>query len=201
MSNTPILGFSAWSGTGKTTLLRQLIPALKARGLRVSVIKHAHHHFDLDFPGKDSYELRKAGAAQTVICTTTRMATITEFDRPEDEPDLWHIVESLDQRVDLILIEGYKDLRFPKIELHRAAVGKPLTIAVWGQDVFPMQYPGVNIQHKVLMGPLPVTGGWVRLEMPADQMNLEGGEVRAVTMSVHGQGTVIWDRWGKISGN
>ena len=127
MSNTPILGFSAWSGTGKTTLLRQLIPALKTRGLQVSVIKHAHHHFDLDFPGKDSYELRKAGAAQTVICTTTRMATITEFDRPEDEPELWKIVESLDrERVDLILIEGYKDLRFPKIELHRAEVGKPL---------------------------------------------------------------------------
>ena len=125
--STPILGFSAWSGTGKTTLLRQLIPALKARGLQVSVIKHAHHHFDLDFPGKDSYELRKAGAAQTVICTATRMAMITEFDQPEDEPDLQAIIDSLDnKRVDMILIEGYKDLRFPKIELHRAELGKPL---------------------------------------------------------------------------
>ena len=123
----PILGFSAWSGTGKTTLLRQLIPALKARGLQISVIKHAHHHFDLDFPGKDSYELRKAGAAQTVICTATRMAMITEFDQPEDEPDLQAIIDSLDnKRVDMILIEGYKDLRFPKIELHRAELGKPL---------------------------------------------------------------------------
>jgi len=126
-SSIPILGFSAWSGTGKTTLLRQLIPALKARGLRVSVIKHAHHHFDLDFPGKDSYELRKAGAAQTVICTTTRMAMITEFDQPEDEPDLQQIIATLDcRRVDMILVEGYKDIRFPKIELHRAEVGKPL---------------------------------------------------------------------------
>ncbi len=126
-SRIPILGFSAWSGTGKTTLLRQLIPLLKRQGLQVSVIKHAHHHFDLDFPGKDSYELRKAGAKQTVICTTTRMATITEFDQPEDEPELWHIIDSLDtERVDLILIEGYKDLPFPKIELHRAEVGKPL---------------------------------------------------------------------------
>ncbi len=124
--STPILGFSAWSGTGKTTLLRQLIPALKARGLRVSVIKHAHHHFDLDFPGKDSYELRKAGADQTVICTTTRMATITEFDRPEDEPDMGQIIASLDtERVDMILVEGYKDIKFPKIELHRAELGKP----------------------------------------------------------------------------
>ena len=126
-SSIPILGFSAWSGTGKTTLLRQLIPALKARGLRVSVIKHAHHHFDLDFPGKDSYELRKAGAAQTVICTTTRMAMITEFEQPEDEPDLQQIIATLDcARVDMILVEGYKDIRFPKIELHRAELGKPL---------------------------------------------------------------------------
>ncbi len=123
----PILGFSAWSGTGKTTLLRQLIPALKARGLSVSVIKHAHHHFDLDFPGKDSYELRKAGAAQTVICTTTRMAMITEFDQPTDEPELAQIIATLDSdRVDMILVEGYKDVRFPKIELHRAELGKPL---------------------------------------------------------------------------
>lgn len=125
-TSIPVLGFSAWSGTGKTTLLRQLIPALKARGLRVSVIKHAHHHFDLDFPGKDSYELRKAGAEQTVICTTTRMATITEFDTPDDEPDLWKIIASLDTGgVDIILVEGYKDIEFPKIELHRAELCKP----------------------------------------------------------------------------
>jgi molybdopterin-guanine dinucleotide biosynthesis protein MobB len=120
-ADIPILGFSAWSGTGKTTLLRRLIPALKARGLRVSVIKHAHHHFDLDFPGKDSYELRKAGADQTVICTTTRMAMITEFEHPGEEPDLQQIIASLDtSRVDMILVEGYKDIHFPKIELHRA---------------------------------------------------------------------------------
>ncbi len=122
----PIIGFSAWSGTGKTTLLRQLIPALKQRGLRVSVIKHAHHHFDLDFPGKDSYELRKAGANQTVICTTTRMATITEFDAPSQEPELADIVAMLDpDRADLVLVEGYKDIRFPKIELRREPLGKP----------------------------------------------------------------------------
>ena len=125
-TSIPILGFSAYSGTGKTTLLRQVIPALKSRGLRVSVIKHAHHHFDLDFPGKDSYELRKAGASQTVICTATRMATITEFDDPGDEPGLEQIIAALDgSRADLVLVEGYKDIRFPKIELHREALGKP----------------------------------------------------------------------------
>jgi len=127
MTNSiPILGFSAYSGTGKTTLLRQVIPALKQRGLRVSVVKHAHHDFDLDFPGKDSYELRKSGADQTVICTMTRMAMITEFNDPAEEPDLQQIIASLDSsRADIILVEGYKDIRFPKIELHRAALRKP----------------------------------------------------------------------------
>ena len=126
-ASIPILGFSAYSGTGKTTLLRQLIPLLKARDLRVSVIKHAHHHFELDFPGKDSYELRKAGAAQTVICTTTRMALITEFDTPSAEPDLQQIIDSLDtERADIILVEGYKDIHFPKIELHRGTMGLSL---------------------------------------------------------------------------
>ncbi len=122
----PVLGISAYSGTGKTTLLRQLIPLLKDRGLRVSVIKHAHHHFELDFPGKDSYELRKAGADQTVICTTTRMALITEFNDPSAEPDLQQIIDSLDtERADIILVEGYKDIHFPKVELHRGTMGKP----------------------------------------------------------------------------
>jgi molybdopterin-guanine dinucleotide biosynthesis protein MobB len=125
-STLPILGFSAYSGTGKTTLLRQIIPALKQRGLRVSVVKHAHHDFDLDFPGKDSYELRKSGADQTVICTMTRMAMITEFNHPGEEPDLQRIVDSLDTgRADIVLVEGYKDIRFPKIELHREALRKP----------------------------------------------------------------------------
>ena len=125
-TSIPILGFSAWSGTGKTTLLKQLIPALGERGLRVSVIKHAHHHFDLDVPGKDSFELRKAGAVQTVICTATRMAVITEFDSPAKEPGLEQVIDGLDsESVDLVLVEGYKNIEFPKIELHRAEIGKP----------------------------------------------------------------------------
>lgn len=126
MSSLPILGFSAYSGTGKTTLLRQVIPELRQRGLRVSVIKHAHHGFDLDSPGKDSFELRKAGATQTVICTMARMATITEFTHPREEPSLQDIIASLDTSLaDIVLVEGYKDIRFPKIELHRAALRKP----------------------------------------------------------------------------
>ncbi len=125
-SKIPMIGFSAFSGTGKTTLLKQLIPLLKKEGLRVAVIKHAHHHFDLDQPGKDSFELRKAGADKTIICTYTRMAVITEFPRPDDEPSLQDIVDSINpEEFDLILVEGYKHLPFSKIELHRKSVGKP----------------------------------------------------------------------------
>lgn len=125
-SKVPMIGFSAFSGTGKTTLLKQLIPILKQDGLRVAVIKHAHHHFDLDQPGKDSFELRKAGADKTIICTYTRMAEITEFPRPDDEPSLQDIVDSINpDEYDLILVEGYKRLPFSKIELHRKSLGKP----------------------------------------------------------------------------
>lgn len=122
----PLVGFSAWSGTGKTTLLKQVIPLLKARGLRIAVIKHAHHDFDLDKPGKDSYELRKSGADQTVICTTTRMALISEFATPADEPTLDQILALLDgDKIDLVLVEGYKHLPIAKIELHRTGLGTP----------------------------------------------------------------------------
>ncbi len=125
-SKIPLIGFSAFSGTGKTTVLKQVIPLLKQKGLRVAVIKHAHHHFDLDQPGKDSFELRKAGADKTIICTTTRMAVITEFATPEEEPSLQQITDSIDvDDFDLILVEGYKHLPIPKIELHRKSVGKP----------------------------------------------------------------------------
>ncbi len=125
-TSIPVIGFSAFSGTGKTTLLRQLIPILKSEGLNIAVIKHAHHDFDLDMPGKDSYQLRKAGADETIICTMTRMVRISEFESPQQEPDLQQIVNSLDhERLDLVLVEGYKDVAFPKIELHREAMGKP----------------------------------------------------------------------------
>jgi molybdopterin-guanine dinucleotide biosynthesis protein MobB len=125
-SELPIIGFSAYSGTGKTTLIKQVIPLLKSKGLKIAVIKHAHHHFDLDRPGKDSYELRKSGADHTIICTTTRMAAISEFAHPDEEPSLQEIVDTLDaSKFDILLVEGYKDLAFAKIELHRAALGKP----------------------------------------------------------------------------
>lgn len=127
----PVIGFAAWSGTGKTTLLVQLLPLLKQHGLRVAVIKHAHHAFDIDQPGKDSYELRKAGASPMVISSSHRTAIVIEkpvIDKPEEsEPDLQDLLNriALDD-IDLVLVEGFKQWPFPKIELHRAAVGKPL---------------------------------------------------------------------------
>ena len=120
----PLLGFAAFSGTGKTTLIEAMLPKLVARGIRVAVIKHAHHNFDIDQPGKDSHRLRKAGASQMLISSRCRRALVTET--PAKEATLPHLIAQLDQtQLDLILVEGFKKLSFPKIELHRSEVGKP----------------------------------------------------------------------------
>ena len=122
----PVLGFAAYSGTGKTTLLVQLLPRLRAAGLRVGMIKHAHHKFDVDVPGKDSYELRKAGASQMLVTSSRRWALMTDLDE-EREPVLQEMLDRLDQGgLDLVLVEGFKHEAFPKIELHRLAMGSPL---------------------------------------------------------------------------
>lgn len=118
-AHVPILGIAAYSGTGKTTLLRKLLPILSSRGIRVGMVKHAHHSFDVDTPGKDSYELRKAGAAQMLIASRSRWALMVERSREKD-PQLDEVLLELDQAVlDLILVEGFKNERFPKIELRR----------------------------------------------------------------------------------
>lgn len=122
----PVLGVAAWSGTGKTTLLAKLIPWLRARRLRVALIKHAHHDFDIDHPGRDSYVLRHAGAEQVLIASSRRQAWILER-RPETEPTLAELVSRLDRNaLDLVLVEGFRHVRFPKIELHRPALHRPL---------------------------------------------------------------------------
>ncbi|MGF1731677.1 bifunctional molybdopterin-guanine dinucleotide biosynthesis adaptor protein MobB/molybdopterin molybdotransferase MoeA [Photobacterium kasasachensis] len=123
-ASLPLLGFAAWSGTGKTTLLEAMLPKLVERGIRVAVIKHAHHNFDIDQEGKDSYRLRKAGASQMLISSRYRRALVTET--PEEEATLPHLISQLDQtQLDLILVEGFKKLDFPKIELHREEIDKP----------------------------------------------------------------------------
>lgn len=124
-SKTPVLGFCAFSGTGKTTLLKKLIPALKAQHLRLAVIKHAHHEFDVDQPGKDSYELRKSGADQMLISSARRWVLMRELGE-QPEPGLDELVSRIDHScTDLILVEGFKRIAFSKIELHRPALGKP----------------------------------------------------------------------------
>ncbi|MFY0990502.1 molybdopterin-guanine dinucleotide biosynthesis protein B [Halomonas sp. C05BenzN] len=125
----PLLGIAAWSGTGKTTLLEQLLPRLGERGLRVAVIKHAHHGFDVDQPGKDSYRLRQAGAAPMLVASRARLALMMETPG-RDEPDLAQLVEMVRlQAPDLVLVEGFKAWPLPKLELHRPEVGKPLRVA------------------------------------------------------------------------
>jgi molybdopterin-guanine dinucleotide biosynthesis protein MobB len=124
--NIPVLGFAAYSGTGKTTLLVKLLPLMKLQGLRVAMIKHTHHDFDIDQPGKDSYELRKAGANQVLLASDKRSALLTEYDK-QSEPDIKQLVEQLDlKNLDLVLVEGFRHLPFAKIELHRPATAKPL---------------------------------------------------------------------------
>ncbi|ELY5880126.1 molybdopterin-guanine dinucleotide biosynthesis protein B [Cronobacter sakazakii] len=120
----PLLGIAAWSGTGKTTLLKALIPLLRERGIRTGLIKHTHHNMDVDTPGKDSYELRKAGAAQTLVASAKRWALMTET--PEAlEPDLHYLASRMDSsQLDLILVEGFKHEPIPKIMLFREAAGR-----------------------------------------------------------------------------
>ncbi len=122
----PVLGFAAYSGTGKTTLLVKLLPLMKLQGLRVAMIKQTHHDFEIDKPGKDSYELRKAGADQVLLSSDHRSALITEYAEPK-EADLLALTEQLDlTNLDLIMVEGFKHLPFPKIELHRPTMNKQL---------------------------------------------------------------------------
>lgn len=124
--NTPVLGFVAYSGTGKTTLLSKLIPLLKARGLSIALVKHSHHHFDVDHPGKDSHTLRKAGAEQVIIASKKRIAWIAELQDDREEPCLADALQALDsERLDLVLVEGFKFESFAKIEVHREAHEKP----------------------------------------------------------------------------
>jgi molybdopterin-guanine dinucleotide biosynthesis protein B len=119
-----VIGLAGWSGAGKTTLLTRVIPHFLGEGLRVSVIKHAHHKFDIDVPGKDSWLHRQAGATEVMVASAQRWALMHEL-RGEHEPRLPDLLARM-SRVDLIVVEGYKSEPHRKIEVYRAANGKPL---------------------------------------------------------------------------
>jgi len=119
-----VIGLAGWSGAGKTTLLTRLIPLLREQGLRVSVIKHAHHHFDVDVPGKDSWRHREAGAEEVLVSSANRWALMHEL-RGAREPRLPELLAKISP-VDLVIVEGYKSEPHRKIEVHRAGNGKPL---------------------------------------------------------------------------
>ena len=119
-----LFGLAGWSGSGKTTLVRGLLPELGRRGLAVSTIKHAHHSFDVDQPGKDSYEHRRAGAAEVLVSSAARWALMHEL-RGAAEPSLDELLARLSP-VDLVIVEGFKGHRHDKLEVYRAALAKPL---------------------------------------------------------------------------
>lgn len=118
-----VIGIAGWSGAGKTTLLTRVIPRLTARGLRVSTIKHAHHAFDIDQPGKDSHAHRQAGATEVLVSSANRFALVHEL-RGHPEWPLDALLEKLSE-VDLVLVEGFKTQAHPKLEVFRKALGKP----------------------------------------------------------------------------
>ncbi len=124
MTSMRIIGLAGWSGSGKTTVITKLIPCLLARGVRVSTLKHAHHGFDLDTPGKDSFMHRAAGATEVIISSGKRWAMLHEL---RDEPE-WNLRDLVGKMtaVDLVLVEGFKRDAFPELEIHRAANNKPL---------------------------------------------------------------------------
>lgn len=127
-----VVGFAGFSGSGKTTLVEQLIPALRLRGLRVSVVKHAHHSFDVDHPGKDTYRHREAGAFEVVAASDKRLMMVREFEQPATL-NVHHLLAELYQGVDWVLVEGFKDSDLLKIEVWRAP--EP------GQVAKPVRYP------------------------------------------------------------
>lgn len=170
--NCPVIGFVAYSGSGKTTLLKQLIHALNNNGLKLGIIKHAHHSFDIDIPGKDSYELRHAGATQMLVASRQRWALMTETPEVKQEPDLLSLLTQLDyQHLDLILVEGFKHENYQKIEVYRPSMGKTpfypddnsiIAIATDGDLTVATERPILNLNKldEIVTFILKISGEW-----------------------------------------
>lgn len=152
----PVFGFAGWSGSGKTTLIEQLIPCFTGQGLRVALIKHAHHDFDIDQPGKDSWRHRKAGASQVLVSSGQRWALMHELNGAA-EPGLAEHIARL-APCDLVLVEGYKHEAIPKLEIHRPALGKPMLapndphiIAIASDESIACSLPRFDLNHVPLI--------------------------------------------------
>jgi molybdopterin-guanine dinucleotide biosynthesis adapter protein len=179
MTEARVLGLAGWSGAGKTTLLTRLIPLLTGRGMRIATIKRAHHAFDVDQPGKDSYEHRRAGACEVLVSSARRWAQMHEL-RDEAEPTLAQLLRRISP-CDLILVEGFKNERHPKLEVFRAEVGKSALhasdahiVAVASDCPFPGAHiPVVDLNEISAIADLvyaraePLAAVLVRLEHPA----------------------------------
>jgi len=179
MGETRVLGIVGWSGSGKTTLLTRLIPVLTARGLKIAALKHAHHSFDIDHPGKDSYEFRAAGAAEVIVSSSRRWAQMHELGG-EGEPTLAALLLRFSP-CDLVLMEGFKGERHPKLEVFRPALGlaplhpdDPRIVAVAADQVVPgARVPVVDLNDIAAIAELvgaiaePLAGVIGALEAPA----------------------------------
>jgi len=155
MNGTRVLGIAGWSGSGKTTLITKLIPFLAQRGIRVATLKHAHHAFDVDQPGKDSYEHRKAGACEVIISSARRWVQMHEVGTGT-EATLAQLLRRVSP-CDLVLVEGFKTERHPKLEVFRSSVGKPplhpeddRIVAIASDQAFPnVRVPVVDLNDIV----------------------------------------------------
>jgi molybdopterin-guanine dinucleotide biosynthesis protein B len=179
-----LLGIVGWSGAGKTTLLVKLIPALVERGLRVATVKHAHHEFEIDRPGKDSFVHRQAGAGEVIVSSARRFALIHELAKDEAEPTLAALLARLSP-CDLVLVEGFKTLPHPKLEVFRAANGRePLhpgdaqILAIASDRAFPQaRIPVIPlddveaIRDMVIAKALPIGEVIARLGAPGLEAN------------------------------
>jgi molybdopterin-guanine dinucleotide biosynthesis protein B len=151
-----VFGFAGYSGSGKTTLLEELIPRLNAAGLKVSLIKHAHHRFDIDQPGKDSYRLREAGCSEVLLVSDHRWVLMHEL-RGAPEPSLEEQIARFSE-CDLVLVEGFKHTAIPKLEVHRPAVGKPLIAGSGAETIVAVatDEPDAVASHTGLPAGLPI---------------------------------------------
>lgn len=175
-----VVGIIGWSGSGKTTFLVELLTQLRAEGVSVSTIKHAHHGFDMDRPGKDSFRHREAGAHEVLVTSGTRWALLHETVGPE--PGLDELLKRLDP-VDLVLVEGYKSHAFPKLEVHRPSLGKP-PIWLTQSDVVAVATDAILDAGGRILLPLndpPSVVAWLRshLDLPAPRALPDGSGLAA----------------------